>query len=76
MLVMCILKGQNIHYMSGQSQSADKKKSVKRLISMRTSMRASQKTNMGCSTWTLASTFSSPLRGRWNVLNCFVLSDE
>ena len=35
------------------------KNSVKRSISIRTSMRASQKTNMGCSTWILASTFSS-----------------
>ena len=53
-----------------------KVKSVKRLIRVRTSIKsAAKKTNMGCGVWTLASTFSSPSKGRWNVLNCFVFSD-
>ena len=53
-----------------------KVKSGKKLIRVRTSINsAAKKTNMGCSTWTLASTFSSPMEGRWNVLNCFELSD-
>ena len=29
----------------------------------------------GDSTWLFASTLPSPTEGRWNVLNCFELSD-
>ena len=53
-----------------------KVKSVKRLMRVRTSIKsAAKKTNLGYGAWTLASTFSSPPKGRWNVLNCFVFSD-
>ena len=40
-----------------------------------TALLAPLRVEWGDSTWLFASTLPSPTEGRWNVLNCFELSD-